>query len=65
MENRSKENGLNLSALSTERLEKKLRIELYRDIDSKFAKEIQGELDSRAGERTEKEPEKKQKEKSK
>lgn len=40
-------NGLDLSLLSDEQLERKLRIELYREVDSEFAKEIEKELDSR------------------
>lgn len=40
-------NGLDLSLLTDEQLDRKIRIELYRDIDSEFAKEMQAELDSR------------------
>lgn len=47
VENISKVNGLNLSLETTENLEQLLRNELYQDIDSEFAKEIQEELDKR------------------
>lgn len=40
-------NGFDIGAASTERLEQLLKMELYMDIDSKFAVEIIDELDSR------------------
>lgn len=47
MDNISKVNGLNLSQESTEDLNLLLKNELYIDIDSEFAKEIEEELLSR------------------
>jgi hypothetical protein len=47
IENISKVNGLNLSRETIEELEQLLKNELYQDIDSEFAKEIQEELDKR------------------
>jgi hypothetical protein len=40
-------NGLDLSLMTVEQLERKLKVELYRDIDSEVAKEILQELESR------------------
>lgn len=56
----SKYNELNLTEESTEDLELMLRNELYMDIDSPFAKEIQEELEERNG-KEDKEPKKEKK----
>jgi len=40
-------NGFDIGAASTERLEQLLKMELYIDIDSKFAEEIIDELEDR------------------